>query len=218
VKIYCLSGLGADQSVFDVLELNGDKIPIQWLDSWTKESMTSYAKRLCQQVDTSEPFILLGISLGGMLACEMNKFIHPVKTIIVSSVAMPSELPVWVKLFSKVKINRWVPTYFYASRPSLLIWYFGVQTDRGKRMIKRIAANADKQFTKLSLDKILRWRDGSIPNNLVRINGEKDYLLPAPKGVETILLKGAGHFAIYENSTEIAGHVNRIVKEYTFED
>ena len=79
MKIYCISGLGADHTVFDRLDINGEKVCISWIPSFEWESLKDYARRLTAQVDTSEPFLLLGVSFGGMLAVEMNKFISPEK-------------------------------------------------------------------------------------------------------------------------------------------
>lgn len=211
MKIYCISGLGADQQVFDGLHLDGEKIPVQWIESYPGESMNEYAERLCEQVDTAKPFVLLGVSFGGMLACEMNQFVHPVATILISSMARFSELPFWIRWIAKLGVQRWVPSFFFGSRPGVLIRLFGIQSEQGKKMIRRIAISADNKFTKLSIDKILTWKSSDIPDNIFRIHGDKDYLLPCPKGVKVSILKGAGHFAIYENADEISKEVNLVL-------
>ena len=85
MKAYCISGIGANEKVFHQLTLNFDYIPIKWVPTDNSETLQDYAKKLCGQVDTSEEFVLIGVSYGGMLATEMNNFIHPVKTILISS-------------------------------------------------------------------------------------------------------------------------------------
>jgi surfactin synthase thioesterase subunit len=68
--------------------------------------MYSYAKKLSHQIDTTQPFILIGVSLGGMLATEMTDFIQPEKTIIISSAKNKYELP------HRYRFQNIVPIYY----------------------------------------------------------------------------------------------------------
>lgn len=213
MTVYCLSGLGADATVFDLLDIEYPKVSIEWIPSHPWENMTSYAWRLCAQVDTSKPFILLGVSFGGMLAVEMNKYIKPEKTILVTSSARRSELPLWIRLAAKTSLNRIVPTFLFGSNPKWLIWYFGIKSEQGKKMVTAIAQKTDRYFTKLSIDKVLTWDNEWLPGNLVRIHATKDKLLPAPSQIQGMELNGAGHFAIVENAKEISETVDRILSE-----
>ncbi|SMD33091.1 Alpha/beta hydrolase family protein [Reichenbachiella faecimaris] len=213
MKVYCLSGLGADTSVFELLKINNPKVYVEWIPSFQWESMTAYARRLCDQVDDSEPFVLLGVSFGGMLAVEMNKYIQPQKTILVTSLARTSELPLWIRWIAKTRLNRIIPSFLFGSNPKWLIWYFGIKSEQGKKMVTAIAKKTDRAFTKLCIDKVLSWRNERLPENLIRIHATKDLLLPAPKGIKGIDLEGAGHFAIVENASEISVIVEGILSE-----
>lgn len=213
MKVYCISGLGADSSVFELLKIDNPKVCVEWIPSFRWESLSAYAKRLCAQVDTSEPFVLLGVSFGGMLAIEMNKFIQPKRTILITSSARRSELPGWIRLIAKTKLNRIIPTPLFGANPKGLIWFFGVKSELGKKMVTAIAKKSDPIFTKLCIDKVLNWDNEWIPENLVRINASDDSLLPAPKGIESIVIKQAGHFAIIENADEISDRVDQILSE-----
>ena len=77
MKAYCISGIGANEQIFHNLNLKFDYVPVKWVETTYKESLKDYAQKLCEQVDTSEKFVLIGVSYGGMLATEMNKFINP---------------------------------------------------------------------------------------------------------------------------------------------
>lgn len=213
MTVYCLTGLGADSSVFELLKINHPKVCIEWIPSFKWESMEEYAKRLCAQVDESEPFALLGVSFGGMLAVEMNKFIQPERTILVTSVARRSELPFWIKLVAKTRLNRMLPVFLFDSNPRWLIWYFGIKADWVKKMVYDIAKKADPAFTKLCIDKVLSWKNEWLPNHLVRIHASNDLLLPAPPNTKGIEINKAGHFAIIENANEISGIVDEILSK-----
>ena len=213
MKIYCISGLGADRRVFDFLDVDAELIYIEWSPSFEWETLHDYANKLCEQIDTSEPFALLGVSFGGMLATEMNNFVKPTKTILMSSLARGSEFPFWIKIGKKLTLHRYLPAYFFAMKSAFLIWFFGIKSKQGINTMRAITADTDKTFNKLSLDKILTWQNESIPNNLVRIHGTSDKLLPAPKGLVDYHVEGAGHFAVVENANEVSGYINEILKK-----
>lgn len=213
MKVYCLTGLGADTSVFELLQINYPKICVEWIPSYPWENMTSYAWRLCAQIDTSKPFALLGVSFGGMLAVEMNKYIQPKKTILVTSLARRSELPLWIRLIAKTKLNRLLPSFVFSSNPRWLILFFGIKSERGKKIVTKIAKTSDRVLTQLSIDKVLTWDNEWLPDNLVRIVAAKDRLLPNPRDIEAYKIEKGGHFAIVENAEEISVQVDKILSE-----
>lgn len=204
MKAYCLTGIGANEEVFHNLNLKFDYVPIIWSPTSNKESLRDYAKNLCAQVDTSEKFILIGVSYGGMLATEMNKFITPEKTILISSVANRNELRGILKFLGKTGIINIIPSIFFTVPPFLLFWLFGVNHDEGKKIIRKIVGGIDKRFTKMSIKKILNWENLDIPENLIRIHGDSDRLLPVPKGVDYIKVKDGRHFMIGDRSEEVS--------------
>ena len=99
----------------------------------------------------------------------------------------------------------------FASSPLFLIWFFGVKSSEGKSLITKICQKTDNYFTKLSIDKIITWDNTFVPENLIRIHGEKDMLLPIPKGKEFLSLGKEGHFAIVENYDLVTQYVNEIL-------
>ena len=61
MNVYFISGLGADQRVFQKLTIDPEfnPVPIEWVKPGRKESMPSYARRLSTQIDTTKPFHLV---------------------------------------------------------------------------------------------------------------------------------------------------------------
>ncbi|MEQ6122061.1 alpha/beta hydrolase [Reichenbachiella sp. MALMAid0571] len=212
MKAYCISGIGANEKVFHQLKLDFEYVPVKWMPTNVSETLQDYAHKLCDQVDTSEPFVLIGVSYGGMLATEMNKFIRPEKTILISSTATRKELPWTLKFLGNTKIIYLVPSTFFTVPPFIIFWFFGINTKEGKRMITEIIGGIDKKFTKLSVKKILEWKNMDIAPNTLRIHGDKDRLLPAPLNVEYIEVKNAGHFMIGNRVEEVSEILNREFK------
>jgi len=78
MKIYCISGLGADRRVFKNLKLEAELIFVDWIIPKKKEHISSYASRLATVINQDEEFGLLGVSFGGLIAVEMNKVLIPI--------------------------------------------------------------------------------------------------------------------------------------------
>src|SRR5436190_20439215 len=111
--IYCISGLGADEKIFNNLELNGhDLRHISWLKPNRKETIVEYAYRMREKIHDS-PTILLGVSFGGMIGIEIAKQIQIEKLIIVSSIKNGKELPAWMRLAGQLRLNKFLPTRSY---------------------------------------------------------------------------------------------------------
>jgi pimeloyl-ACP methyl ester carboxylesterase len=71
--IYCISGLGADERVFQKLKFQGyQPIHIKWLEPEAGENIANYTQRLTTQIKAEKP-ILIGLSFGGIIAVEMSK-------------------------------------------------------------------------------------------------------------------------------------------------
>ncbi len=56
MKIYCISGLGADERVFKYLNLNHEIIPLAWIKHDKNESLESYASKMASKINTNEDF------------------------------------------------------------------------------------------------------------------------------------------------------------------
>ena len=108
--VYLLPGQGSDHRVFSHLKI-ADDFEIRHLDYPLPEvgmSMSEYAKSLLSQIDRTQPFVLIGVSLGGMLSEELNEFCQPEKTIIISSAKSRNELPFRYKFQTAFPIYSFV--------------------------------------------------------------------------------------------------------------
>ena len=109
--IYLIPGQGADERLFSKLSLDTN-FEIRKIHHITPEkgmTIPGYALALSAQIDTTKPFILVGVSLGGMVATEMGDFLHPEKIIIISSAKCCEELPGRYKFQRKMPLYKAVP-------------------------------------------------------------------------------------------------------------
>src|SRR3989442_4959241 len=93
-RVYLIPGMGANFKMFDQLKaLDYDCIVLNWIAPRPAESMADYAERLADQIDTTTPFSLIGVSFGGMIAVELAHIIKPQKVILISSAKGQTEIP-----------------------------------------------------------------------------------------------------------------------------
>src|SRR5688500_240528 len=97
-KVYFISGLGADRRVFEFLDLSFcEPVFLDWIPPMKNESLPSYAERLCR--DVKEPdAVLVGMSLGGMMATEFAKKHPAANVIILASNKTSREFPGYLRI------------------------------------------------------------------------------------------------------------------------
>lgn len=100
MNCYCISGLGAGRDIFDYLQFpeNWNVQHLDWLEPEVNEGFHPYVKRLSAGINTDEPFVLTGVSFGGMVAQEMATIVHPEKLILISSIRSAKGLPAFLRI------------------------------------------------------------------------------------------------------------------------
>ena len=108
MNVYFISGLGADRQAFEKIHLPGQYAirHLDWIKHKKRESLSDYAKRLAASIDTTKPFALVGLSMGGMIATAMTQFLSPCKTILISSLGCTREFPPLFKTARLLQVHR----------------------------------------------------------------------------------------------------------------
>lgn len=204
MKVYAISGLGADERVFQNLQLNHELIHLKWIDPVEKESIENYAKRLAEKIDSTEEFVLLGLSFGGLIAVEISKMIQPKTTILLSSVELRSELPFVFKLAGRLNIVRWIPQFMFKIPIGLASYLFGTSN---KCVLQQIFEDADLKLYKWSVNALVTWKNAT-QINCTKISGEYDRLLPVTKCAKSVVIKQGHHFMVLDKATEVNAAIN----------
>ena len=210
MKIFAISGLGADERVFNYLTLEHKLVPILWLKPKNKEPIIDYSKRLVEKygLKNKEDFGILGVSFGGLIATEISKLIKPKLTILISTVETNDELTGLIKLAGKTKVIELIPKSFLNPPKSVAHFMFGTNK---KELLNSILDDTDLYFTKWAIRELMNWKNQTRLQNLIKIGGSKDKLLP-PKGENTILIEQGEHFMIVDKAEEISKIINEKVK------
>lgn len=212
MKIFGISGLGADKRVFKYLTLEHELIPIDWIKPNKNETIIEYSKRLIEEygIENQGEFGILGVSFGGLVATEISKLTKPTFTILISSVETRTELSGIIKLAGKSKLIGLIPEKLLNPPKSIAHFMFGTEK---KDLLDSILDDTDLNFTKWAIKELMNWSNESRLENLIKIGGTKDKLLP-PKGENTILVKNGEHFMIVDKAKEISDIINRKIKTH----
>jgi len=215
VTVYFLSGLGANYSAFKFLTFPKNVIPvfIDWLVPEANEPLHFYAKRITAEINTAEPFILVGLSFGGMLATEVLEFVQPQKTVLISSAARRQELPYYYKLAGRLRFNKLFPAAAIKKGNSMINWLMGVSAIKDKDLVQEILAASDPVFSKWAINEIVNWKRTVAPANIIRIHGNKDKVLPIINFKPHHLIDKGGHFMIANRADEISALLEKIFTE-----
>ncbi|MES2478286.1 MAG: alpha/beta hydrolase [Bacteroidota bacterium] len=203
-KVYMLSGLGADERVFQLLDFTGfEVVYVQWITPHPNESIQAYAARLLQQIDADHP-ILIGLSFGGMMAIEIAKLIPTQKIILISSAKTRHEIPFYLKQLGKAHLDNIVPAPVLKQSNAVVNWFFGVHSVFEKELLRQILNDMEPVFLKWAIHQVLNWQNELIPHNLVHIHGTSDRLLPARFVKADHLVNGGGHFMVLSHSALVS--------------
>lgn len=208
MKIYCISGLGADRRVFDYLNLDLELIPIDWIEPKTHESIQDYSLRLSKFIDTRSDFGILGVSFGGLVAIEISKTLKPSFTILISSVATKTEIPSLYRLVGKSGFLKHIPEYLFNPPLWLAHYLFGAKnTD----LLDKILNDTDLRFTKWAINQLVHWNNEDRIQNLIRVHGTKDKLLPYRGKGDVEFVKNGEHLMIVDEAEEVSRIINEVI-------
>jgi len=209
--IYCISGLGADEKVFDRLELNGHELRhIPWLSPNKKETIVEYARRMREAINSPDP-VLLGVSFGGMVGIEIAKQIQLEKLILVSSIKNLRELPSWMRLAGQMQLNRLLPIRSYKITRKIDNHRLGVSNKEEEMMVQAYRNAADPVYLTWAVNEVLNWKNDWQPQNIIHIHGDKDKIFPIKKVFADHVIKDGTHLMIYNRAIEISGILRQVL-------
>lgn len=210
--IYCISGLGTDEKIFSRFKVNGYRlIHLPWLKPRSNESIKSYAARMAAPIHHASP-VLLGVSFGGMMAIEIAKQLPVKKVIIISSVKTLKEIPGWMRIAGKWRINKIVPVRSYNFTKKIDNRRLGVSCEEELKLVEQYRKMVDPVYMDWAIHQVLNWKNEWHPENIVHIHGAKDKIFPirSLKGVQ-VVAQGT-HMMIYNRPNEVSELLEKELK------
>ena len=198
IHVYLMPGMAANPLIFEHIRLPEDQFKIHWLE-WIipekDESLTNYARRMCDQIE-HDNIVLLGVSFGGILVQEMSKFLKIRKLFVVSSVINKYQIPRRMKFIRATKAYKIMPTHLLSKIDLLGKYAYGNFIKKRIDLYKKYLSVNDKGYLDWAIKQVVSWNQEEPPKGVIQIHGDKDGVFTHSCNENCIVVKGATHIMI----------------------
>lgn len=210
--IYYISGFGADERVFSKLNFKEVEFHfLPWFNPIKNETIEGYAKRMSESITHAEP-VLLGLSFGGIMSIEIAKQISTSKIILISSIKTFREMPLWMRLTGKLKLDKVVPLKTFKLIEPIENYNLGIENKEELKLVQEYRSTISRQYTNWATHQIVNWKNEWIPENLAHIHGGRDHIFPIKNIKADYIIPDGGHFMIMNRAREVNAVIEKILK------
>lgn len=214
-KIYLFPGQGSDHRIFSKLEIDTSKFELFCIEYGVPskgETMRSFALRQAEKIDTTSEFILLGVSMGGMMCVEIAHHLNPIKTIVISSAKTNHELPRKYTAQKKLGFYKWFPSR--CIKKGALILQPLVEPDRRKEKKTFVSMLKMKPaiYFKRTVALIINWERQAIEVEINHIHGTEDGTIPIKNVCADYVLSHGSHMMTLTQAKEVSLMINTIIE------
>lgn len=215
MTLYFLSGLGADRRIFEKIHLpvHHKIVYIDWVVPQKKESIHNYARRLSAHIDPAEPFCIVGLSFGGMMAIELSKIVSPRKTILISSIASSRQRPWYFQILRIFPVYKLFSQGSLKMNPSVTYKMMGVTNNEEKAVFNTMLEDTDITFFKWAIESILKWEQPAALNNIYQIHGTADLMFPIKYIKTSYMIPKGNHLMVYTKAEEVSRTLAAIIAD-----
>lgn len=201
--VYAIPGLGTTKELYiNTYFKNHQLVVLDWPEPSEKDDMRSYAAKFISQINTKEPFALLGVSFGGMLCVELSKIICPQKVILISTSKTRLELPWFIRLMKYMPLHKIINEQYHRKMAYHGRWFIGF----GSAYIPEFLGMVDsmqQNYFRHCIHIICTWNNIELPNNYYHIHGTNDRLLSHKNVKANTLVRDGSHAMVVFNADEI---------------
>ncbi len=206
MTIYLVPGLANDKRIFKNLSEELKEYNLVYLEHLQPldedETIPEYAFRLIQhQQFFDEDSVIIGLSLGGIIATEMAKIISFKKVILLSTIKHYNEIPPLIRLASKLKI--YLPPQLIKNTVKPISILLGVTNLTGADYISKIINDSNERHIVWVQKAIVKWNNNLIPDNYIHIHGTKDEIFPIWSVKPSHRIKGGTHYMVMDRAKEV---------------
>ncbi|MBT2620310.1 alpha/beta hydrolase [Chryseobacterium sp. ISL-6] len=211
MKIYIVSGLGADFKVLEKLQFPDhlEVVFIDWLIPGLNESFPEYINRMASKINDSEPFNLLGYSFGGIMVQEINKIKPAEKVVILGSIKSDKEKSKLIKAGQITGIPKILPVRFFNERSATAYSVMRKFFDPKNPKVLQYFRVKDPYYLKWSIEKISDWSFEENPD-VIQILGDRDIVFPVKNSKPNYIIKGGTHLFPATKPKEVSKILNEI--------
>ena len=213
-KIFLIPGLGADTRIYNNIDLNEHDITcVDWIPPHETDTLSTYAQQLVYHYNIASNCIIIGNSMGGMIAVEIAKILPVEKVILISSIKTVDESPWYFALFRWLPVYKFIPGQLFSKMDFLIKPMFGHMGAEDSWLFGDMLKKSNPVFLKWAMGAILTWDNKTIPPRIFHITGDKDLIFNYKRIHGAEIIKDGTHIMIFDKAKEVNKILKRILKK-----
>lgn len=213
-KVFLIAGMGADARVYNNIDLDENEvISVDWIEPHATDTLKTYAQKLIFQYNITPNSIIIGNSLGGMIAVEIANILPIKKVILISSISTIDEAPWYFSMFRTLPVYKLIPGKVFTSMGFLIKFVFGKMNAADSWLFNDMLKNSSPKFIKWAMTAALNCDNKTVPPNTHIITGDKDHVFDYRKIKGAIIVKGGTHIMVFDKVNEINKILKKILKK-----
>ncbi|MEC5395609.1 alpha/beta hydrolase [Bergeyella sp. RCAD1439] len=215
MKIYVVSGLGADFKVLERLRFPAgfEVVFLDWLMPEKEEAFVDYVDRMADRIDDSAPFCLLGYSFGGIIVQEIHRRKPARKVIILGSIKSDKEKSGVLKWASLTRFPKLIPLRVFNNRSFAVYGFIRHFMDPENPKIFEYFRVRDPYYLKWSVEKISEWKASASSAEVIQILGDRDIVFPVKYSRPDYVIRGGTHLFPATKSKEVSALLAQILSQ-----
>ncbi|WP_029902245.1 alpha/beta hydrolase [Prevotella sp. 10(H)] len=211
--VYFISGMCYNCSVFDKLKLpkGFNKKCIEWHIPRPDESLEEYAREMAKAIDTSRPFVIVGYSFGAVIMQEMNKFLSPVKSVIISSFKSRTEIPALFRAVRMTNLVERVPNRLYSSTDFVTSAFNRLVYNMPTSELASVMTYVDPVYVKWATKQITEWIPAENCKHLYHIHGTLDQIFPYENIRNAFPVEDGDHLMVLKKADVVSSILSGIL-------
>ena len=215
-KLILIPGLGTDERLFFCQR---QAFPDLWVPPWIlvrdDESLADYAARMAEIIRErqTDPIVLGGVSLGGMLAYEITRHVKPRAVVLIASCRTRRG----IRGFFRAAGHIWpiVPAGAFKvakfiSIPALRM--FGELMPEHRRLCAQMFSEMDSRFMHWAISAILNWDPAPLVQTPVyQIHGAHDRIIPLKCVAPDEILPHGGHLINLTHADAVNAFIKNVI-------
>jgi len=210
--IYLLPGQGADCRLFRYIDFPYDTVHLEFPVPPKKATLREYAYSFIPRIDTGRPFILVGVSLGGMICSELTDTLEPDLTILISSAKYRGELPGRYRFLKTIPLHKIIPKGMTKWGAKVLAPLVEPARKQDKETFRSMIELKDPAYLKRTVNMVINWDKKSYDERIIHIHGDKDHTLPHRKVKYDYLVEDGTHMMVYIMGDEVSKLIKEILE------
>lgn len=211
-RLILIPGMGADARLFEPQRAFGFHFEVPELPvPRPRDSMSSYAARIREQLELTGPCVIGGVSFGGMLACELARLCAARCVLLVASCRRCRSVPRSYRLAELA--SRLIPDFFIKRRAEIsgrLLAAVEPITPEQKQLIMQMSRDINVLTIRRIARMIFSWRSHNEPSCPVHhIHGDSDLIIPLRRVRPDEIVVGGGHLINLSHSEQVNRFIER---------